>query len=140
MTIEPDTKDWTWILAEACPECGFDAPDLDRDRIPQAIRDNATLWDVVLATDDAAVRPSGHVWSPLEYACHVRDVNALFEGRLQLLLGQSKLRCDGACQPLSRGRGLRICPRGIEWIRQQCRIAPQLLTVTAPDQADLPAR
>ncbi len=86
MTIEPDTKDWTWVLAEPCPECGFDAPDLDRDRIPQAIRDNATLWEVVLHTDDAAVRPSGHVWSPLEYACHVRDVNALFERRLALML------------------------------------------------------
>ena len=41
MTIEPDTKDWTWVLDEPCPECGFDAPGLDRDRIPQAIRDNA---------------------------------------------------------------------------------------------------
>ena len=88
MTIEPDTKDWTWVLAEPCPECGFDAPDLDRDRIPQAIRDNATLWEVVLDTDDAAVRPSGHVWSPLEYACHVRDVNALFERRLALMLAE----------------------------------------------------
>ncbi len=86
MMIEPDTKDWTWVLDRPCPECGFDAPGLDRDRIPQAIRDNATLWEVVLDTDDAAVRPSGHVWSPLEYACHVRDVNELFARRLGLML------------------------------------------------------
>ncbi len=86
MTIEPDTKDWTWVLDRPCPECGFDAPGLDRSRIGQAIRDNATLWDVVLRTQDAAVRPSGHVWSPLEYACHVRDVNRLFEQRLGLML------------------------------------------------------
>jgi SAM-dependent methyltransferase len=88
MMIEPDTKDWTWVLERPCPECGFDAPDLDRDRIPQAIRDNATLWDVVLDTDDAAVRPSAHLWSPLEYACHVRDVNRLFAQRLELMLTQ----------------------------------------------------
>ena len=88
MTIEPDTKDWTWVLERACPECGFDAPGLDRSRIGQAIRDNATLWNVVLQTEDAAVRPSGHVWSPLEYACHVRDVNRLFEQRLRLMLDQ----------------------------------------------------
>ena len=88
MMIEPDTKDWTWVLERPCPECGFDAPDLDRDRIPQAIRDNATLWDVVLDTDDAAVRPSAHLWSPLEYACHVRDVNRLFADRLELMLIQ----------------------------------------------------
>ena len=25
MTITPDTKDWTWVLRERCPECGFDA-------------------------------------------------------------------------------------------------------------------
>jgi SAM-dependent methyltransferase len=88
MMIEPDTKDWTWVLDRPCPECGFDAPGLDRDRIPQAIRDNATLWDVVLDTDDAAVRPSAHLWSPLEYACHVRDVNELFARRLALMLSE----------------------------------------------------
>ena len=95
MTIEPDTKDWTWILAEPCPECGFDAPGLDRDRIPQAIRDNATLWEVVLHTDDAAVRPSGQIWSPLEYACHVRDVNDLFARRLRLMLTEDRPTFDG---------------------------------------------
>lgn len=88
MTIEPDTKDWTWVLGRPCPECGFDAPGLDRRRIPQALRDNATLWQVVLATDDAAVRPSPHVWSPLEYACHVRDVDLLFRERLALMLSE----------------------------------------------------
>jgi len=86
MTIEPDTKDWTWVLGRPCPECGFDAPGLDRSRVPQAIRDNATLWEVVLGTDDAAVRPSPHVWSPLEYACHVRDVHRLFDRRLARML------------------------------------------------------
>ncbi len=88
MSIEPDTKDWTWVLTRACAECGFDAPALTRERIPDAIRDNATLWEVVLGTDDAAVRPSPHVWSPLEYACHVRDVNRLFAERVRQMLDQ----------------------------------------------------
>lgn len=88
MAIDPDTKDWTWVLTRACLECGFDAPALGRDRLPGAIRDNATLWAVVLRTDDAAVRPSPHVWSPLEYACHVRDVNQFFAQRLALMLGE----------------------------------------------------
>ena len=86
MSIEPDTKDWTWVLSEPCPECGFDAPGLDLSRLPQAIRDNATLWEVVLETDDAAVRPQPHVWSGLEYACHVRDVHELFAQRLEQML------------------------------------------------------
>ncbi len=86
MSIDPDTKDWTWVLTRACSECGFDAPALSRDRVPDALRDNATLWEVVLGTDDAAVRPSPHVWSPLEYACHVRDVNRLFAQRVRQML------------------------------------------------------
>jgi SAM-dependent methyltransferase len=86
--IEPDTKDWTWTLERACRECGFDAAGLDRDRVPDALRDNATLWEVVLGTDDAAVRPSPHVWSPLEYACHVRDVNRLFDHRVRQMLDE----------------------------------------------------
>ena len=86
--IEPDTKDWTWVLERPCPECGFDAPGLARERVPDAIRDNATLWEVVLGTDDAAVRPAPHLWSPLEYACHVRDVNRLFNERVRLMLGE----------------------------------------------------
>jgi hypothetical protein len=23
MPITPDTKDWTWVVEERCPECGF---------------------------------------------------------------------------------------------------------------------
>ena len=88
MAIDPDTKDWTWVLDRACSECGFDAPALTRGRVPDALRDNATLWEVVLGTDDAAVRPSPHVWSPLEYACHVRDVNRLFAQRVRLMLDE----------------------------------------------------
>jgi SAM-dependent methyltransferase len=84
--IGPDTKDWTWVLERPCPECGFDAPGLARERVPDAIRDNATLWEVVLGTDDAAVRPAPHLWSPLEYACHVRDVNRIFDERVRLML------------------------------------------------------
>ena len=86
MSLEPDGKDWTWVLTRACAECGFDAPALSRQRIPGVIRDNATHWEVVLGTDDAAVRPSPHVWSPLEYACHVRDVNRIFAQRVRQML------------------------------------------------------
>jgi len=26
--IQPDTKDWTWVLSQRCPECGFTATDV----------------------------------------------------------------------------------------------------------------
>ena len=43
-------------------------------------------WQRVLERDDVATRPSPQVWSPLEYACHVRDVYRVFDVRLQAML------------------------------------------------------
>src|SRR6476659_8460345 len=90
--IEPDTKDWTWVLDERCPDCGFDARSVDPAAIGPAIRDNAAGWRAVLAQPVASQRPDGHTWSPLEYACHVRDVNRKFTERLSLMLEQDEPR------------------------------------------------
>ncbi|GAA4824462.1 DinB family protein [Nocardioides caeni] len=87
--IEPDTKDWTWVLDEACPECGYDAGAVDRADIGQTIRDNADFWSRVLADSRAADRPRPPVWSPTEYACHVRDVNSVFAGRVRQMIAAS---------------------------------------------------
>ena len=88
MPIEPDTKDWTWVLDRACPECGFDASGVDRARVGQMVRDNAAEWRQVLARprDELTTRPSHDRWSALEYACHVRDVFRLYDQRLALML------------------------------------------------------
>jgi hypothetical protein len=85
MAIEPDTKDWTWVLDRPCPECGFVATAFDREAVGDLIRDNARAWPTVLARADVRDRP-GDRWSPLEYACHVRDVYALYDYRLSLML------------------------------------------------------
>ncbi len=84
--IEPDTKDWTWVLRERCPDCGFDAASVGAEELPALLRDTIPGWQVALADVDARVRPADNVWSPLEYACHVRDVHRLFDERLRLLL------------------------------------------------------
>src|SRR4051794_15440015 len=86
--IEPDSKDWTWVLDQPCPECGFEAGAVTVDRIPAVIRDNATTWAAVLTLDDAARRPAPATWSPLEYACHVRDVHRIFDLRVGLMLDE----------------------------------------------------
>jgi hypothetical protein len=88
MTIPPDTKDWTWVLERACPECGFDSRTTGLGDVPGIVRDQAALWPGVLAAADATQRPGPAVWSPLEYGCHVRDVFRLFEYRLGLMTGQ----------------------------------------------------
>ena len=84
--IEPDTKDWTWVLRERCPDCGFEATSVAPRDLPRLIRDTVPGWEAALASRDARVRPADDVWSPLEYACHVRDVHLLFDQRLRLML------------------------------------------------------
>ena len=84
--VVPDTKDWTWVLGRPCPECGFDATTLEGSQVASQARDNAAAWREVLARPAVRDRPSPGVWSPLEYACHVRDVHLVFDGRLRRML------------------------------------------------------
>ncbi len=86
MAIEPDTKDWTWAIRQRCPECGFDAAAVAPDDFAALVRENADDWVRGLAADDVATRPTADVWSPLEYACHVRDVHRIFGGRVRQML------------------------------------------------------
>jgi hypothetical protein len=84
--IEPDTKDWTWTLQRACPECGFEAASVGSSELASRTLDLAAPWVGVLERPDATERPAPAVWSPLEYACHVRDVCRIFDGRVHQML------------------------------------------------------
>ena len=85
---EPDDKDWTWTLRRPCRECGFDTAGIEPVAIPALVRDAASRWPDVLARPDATARPAPRTWSPLEYACHVRDVHRVFRERLELMLAE----------------------------------------------------
>ena len=88
MTIVPDDKNWTWVLERECPECGFDASaaELEPGRCDDPGDESGV--GAVLRRSSARDRPSPSVWSPLEYACHVRDVYRVFDGRLSLMLAE----------------------------------------------------
>lgn len=92
--IPPDTKDWTWVLDRPCPECGFDAAAHSVTSVPGLLHDSAMVWSGVLAGADAARRPTPGVWSPLEYACHVRDVHRVFAERVALMLAEDQPHFD----------------------------------------------
>jgi hypothetical protein len=87
-SIEPDAKDWTWVLERTCPECGLDVSSLEPERVPSLLRENAASWSRLLggSPDDVRSRTHPDRWSVLEYACHVRDVFSLFDQRLALML------------------------------------------------------
>jgi len=88
VAITPDSKDWTWVLDRRCPECGFDTSTCQRDQISPLILGSAQAWRTILADDPGRLRERARDdrWSPLEYACHVRDVFRLFGQRLELML------------------------------------------------------
>jgi len=86
MSIEPDTKDWTWVLDRVCAECGFEAGAVEPTDLAEAIHDNTRAWYDVLDRPDVRTRRRADRWSDLEYACHVRDVHLLFDERVRLML------------------------------------------------------
>ncbi|HWA67261.1 MAG TPA: DinB family protein [Mycobacteriales bacterium] len=86
MSIAPDGKDWTWVLRERCPECGFESWAFPREEIAAMVRANAARWRDVLARPGVRARPDPSTWSPLEYACHVRDVYRKYDERVHLML------------------------------------------------------
>jgi hypothetical protein len=83
-----DTKDWTWVLERPCGECGYDARGVQPAEVEDRISANAGAWRSVLAGERVGVRPEPEVWSPLEYACHVRDVHRVFADRVRLMLAE----------------------------------------------------
>lgn len=72
-----------------CEECGFDYGDARRDGIASRIRAFGSRYEELLAghsADRLRTRPSPDVWSPLEYACHVRDVFLAQRSRIGVAL------------------------------------------------------
>lgn len=87
-TPDPDLKDWTWAIRERCPDCGFDPTKIERKDVPARTRLYTAVVADAIEQPGADQRPEPAVWSPAEYGCHVRDVCALFDQRLQLMLDE----------------------------------------------------
>lgn len=73
MTIEPETKNWTWVLERTCEECGFDTRSFPREDLAGLLRTSLEPWPGLMADPRARTRPNAQCWSALEYGCHVRD-------------------------------------------------------------------
>lgn len=86
MAIEPDTKDWTWVLQQHCPDCGFDPAGVERAELPRRVLAAAGTVGEALDGPGARERPDPSTWSVLEYGAHVRDVCGVMGERLDLLL------------------------------------------------------
>jgi len=90
VTIEPDTKDWTWVLRQQCPDCGFDPSSVTAANVGARIRHAAAAMQARLRGADVGTRPNEQTWSPLEDGAHVRDVCRVMTQRLRLLLDEDE--------------------------------------------------
>jgi hypothetical protein len=88
--VEPDTKDWTWVLSRPCQECGFEAASVHHTEVADRIRSDAAEWVRRLGEAGVCTRPQRTVWSTLEYGCHVRDVHRIFNHRVRLMLDEDE--------------------------------------------------
>lgn len=87
-------------MTDACVECGF-VYDLDRaETAGDEIRALATKVVALLCDNEIEVRSHSdpRVWSPLEYACHLRDV--LLVQRERVLAARRMNGID--CAPMGR--------------------------------------
>jgi DinB superfamily len=93
--------DGPWTRPEpgfVCPECGFAYDDCDPAGSAAAVRALPARYRVPmersLPGEDLErllrSRPAPGSWSALEYACHVRDSFALYEGRIRVTLAQDR--------------------------------------------------
>jgi hypothetical protein len=71
-----------------CAECGFTYLELPRRELADRVNGYGPLYAsrLVSATGDLRTRPTPVEWSPLEYACHVRDVALMQRDRLYVAL------------------------------------------------------
>ncbi len=81
--------------SERCPECAFDPNGISPADLPAAVaglgrRYQAPLTRFLPGEDPSLLvaHPLPAVWSALAYACHVRDVLALFDGRIRRMLSE----------------------------------------------------
>lgn len=125
---EPDLRDWTFVLAQPCPECGFVAAEIDPARLPDLVLAGTAAWTAVLAGSSTSQRPAPRVWSPLEYACHVRDLLAVFTERVELIRTQDDPRF-----PNWDGDAVAIAERYGE--QDPARVTAELQTTAADNAA-----
>jgi hypothetical protein len=78
---------WTRIQAEACPQCGDEPAALPVEELGPLVVERAAAWRAFLEeADEEYVRriPEPGVFSPLQYAAHVRDILRVYTDRMVL--------------------------------------------------------
>jgi hypothetical protein len=74
-------------MVDHCDECGFVYSSVSEDTLPDRLRGLGARYATAFGeVPHPRRRPAERVWSPLEYACHVRDVLRVQGQRFALAL------------------------------------------------------
>ena len=83
--------------SERCPECAFDPNGVSAADLPSAVAGLGRRYQApltrLLPGEDASLlvaHPLPETWSALAYACHVRDVLSVFDGRIARMLAEDR--------------------------------------------------
>jgi hypothetical protein len=84
---------WDWVLVQnaACPQCGYNAAAVPTGSLGEAGSTEAAEWRRFLSDVDLGylkTSPRAGVWSPAQYAAHVRDMFAVFGDRVLLAVAE----------------------------------------------------
>jgi hypothetical protein len=92
VTERPEELGARW-QSERCPECAFEPEQYGPADLPAAVASLGRRYRAPLerllageTPDILRAHPLPDTWSALSYACHVRDVLVLFDGRIQRML------------------------------------------------------
>ena len=85
--IPKETKDWSSVAEEGCTQCGY-SPHSGQET-GSRLRLTRSAWKELLGNPNASQRPVAQIWSPLEYAAHVRDMCRLACERVELMLTET---------------------------------------------------
>lgn len=85
--VPGETRDWTFVLREGCPECGWKQwPDVES--LSAAWSGAVARWPGIVTAPGASTRANPKVWSPLEYGVHARDMIRLLGFRLEAMVSR----------------------------------------------------
>jgi len=85
----PDTRELTAVVAQPCPQCGFDSTEPSFREIPKRLWTEVASWARALdGAETPRHRPQLEVWALVEQASQIRDACLVYAARLRLMLTQ----------------------------------------------------
>ena len=82
--VPGDDRDWTFVITEGCPDCGFRP--VPRDGLANWFVVQSERWQEPLTRADVSERHDPRVWSAVEYGRHVQDMLTVLDERVEAML------------------------------------------------------